>query len=335
MKSKKTIISSFLAYTMAGALCLSIGACSESDEMGDGKYKVSLSPNKLGIESTGSTQLNWTATEAGYTFACSAGAKTYSFKITAENTPWTITGTPSWMNISPTTGDSDQGVEMSVEANTPTETERTATITLKSTDPNWEYSIPITVTQAAASPKLETVSYFGNFNSGDDTKECEFAANFTPSIAYEDNDGNWFSATAERNEKEYYGMAGYTLHVTVKPNEATSWRTGYVLLQYNGNTLGKVEVSQYAFSPSASFSSNYIWLEKKGETREIPYSANFTPTVKSDDIKSWCNVSIDTNSKTITITAKENTTGWQRSGYIYLLYKDKEKASIEIYQYGY
>ena len=331
MKSKKTIISSFLAYTMAGALCLSAGSCSESSEMGEGKYIAALSPHKLAIASSGSTYLNSDA--EGYTFACSEGKKTYTFKITAENTPWTITGAPSWMSISPTSGDSDQEVEMTVEANTPTETERSATITLKSNATDWEYSIPITVTQDAASPKLETTTYFGNFSSGGETKDCEFSANFTPAIAYEDNDGNWISASAESNGKEYYGMPGYTLHVTAKPNEETSQRTGYVLLQYGGKTIKKVEVSQYAFYPDCSVSNSYLYIKPTGDTQTVTYSANFTPTLQYDEIKDWCEASIDTDNKAITITVKPVSSS-SRAGYIYIMYGKKSTASIQVFQAG-
>lgn len=329
----------FIAAALACATCLSLGSCTEADEYGDGKYRVSLEAHKLSIKSTGSSSLSKVYDDSkfsGFSLKCDDKESTYTFGITTENTPWAIKGIPSWITLSPRTGTKSQNIEMKVEANTPTETERKATLTLESTDPEWEYSIPITITQEKASPKVETLSYLSNFTSDGETKECNVAANFTPTIAYEGNSSNWIFATIARNDKtNYYGLPGYTLRVTAKPNEDTSSRTGYVLLQYSGKTYGKVEVSQYAFSPSASFSDYSIWLEKNGETRTISYSANFTPTIDYDEIKSWCNVSIDTSSKTITLTAKENTTDWQRSGYIYLLYKNTKKASIQIFQYGY
>lgn len=424
----KTIISTFFVATMVGALCLSVSSCSEEYEMGNGKYKVSLIPHKLRVSSSNSysmkTLLDDDNNFAGYEISETTGhAMTYNLKVEAENTPWKFIDIPDWITLSPASGNSSEAVTMTVNANSPTETERQVTLALESTDPEWEYSIPITIKQVAASPSLSKKDYFSSFTSQGGTKDCQFSANFVPTIEYEDNSDKWFTASIEKTNDSYNNMPLYTMYVTVSANEETTSRTGYVLLKFGDKTMAKIEVSQYAFSPSssvsnsnfyisyeggtkfitytanftpeiqyddikswcdvsldtsaktvtldvkpnntddtrsgyvylmykgmkietiyvyqyafspsASFSSNYLWMEKKGETRTVSYTANFTPTINYDGIKSWCNVSVDTNSKTITITASENTTDWQRSGYIRILYNEKEKASIRIYQYGY
>jgi len=336
----KTIISTFFVATMVGALCLSVSSCSEEYEMGNGKYKVSLIPHKLRVSSSNSysmkTLLDDDNNFAGYEISETTGhAMTYNLKVEAENTPWKFIDIPDWITLSPASDNSSEAVTMTVNANSPTETERQVTLALESTDPEWEYSIPITIKQVAASPSLSKKDYFSSFTSQGGTKDCQFSANFVPTIEYEDNSDKWFTASIEKTNDSYNNMPLYTMYVTVSANEETTSRTGYVLLKFGDKTMAKIEVSQYAFSPSASFSSNYLWMEKKGETRTVSYTANFTPTINYDGIKSWCNVSVDTNSKTITITASENTTDWQRSGYIRILYNEKEKASIRIYQYGY
>lgn len=330
----------FIAAALACASCLSLGSCTEADEYGDGKYRVSLEAHKLSIKSTSSSSLSKEFDDnsrfSGYSLNCNGTEKTYTFSITAENTPWAIKGVPSWITLSPRTGTTSQDIEMKVEANTPTETERKATLTLESTDPEWEYSIPITITQEEASPKCYTLNYLSNFDSAGGTGECNVAANFTPTIAYEGNSSNWILASVAKNNKtNYYELPGYTLRVTAKPNEETSSRTGYVLLQYNGKTYGKVEVSQYAFSPSASVSNSYYYIDSEGTTKTITYSANFTPTLKYDDIKSWCTASLDTDKKSITLKVAKNNTTSTRSGYLYLTYKGKTIASVSIYQYAF
>ena len=150
----KTYIYSVLAATMAGALCLPLGSCSESAELGDGKYTVSLNPHKLSISSNGSTQLR-DADDGGYQLSeVDANGKTYSLKVDAENTAWHFTGIPNWIKFSPASGNKSENVEMMIEANPPQQGERIAKLTFESTDPEWEYSIPITIKQAEASPKI-------------------------------------------------------------------------------------------------------------------------------------------------------------------------------------
>lgn len=339
----KTNIYSIAAATIAGALCLSLGSCSDSAELGDGKYTVSLKPHKLSIESTGSTYLKSQTDDdgnfSGYTFECPTGGwqVTYGFKITAEETPWAFKGIPNWIKISPSTGSSSQNIEMVVEANTPTKTERTASITLESTDPEWEYSIPINMTQAAMSPVLYKETQFGNFSSEGETYDCTFSANFTPSIAYEGNDGNWITATIEENGKEYNHLPGYTLNVTTKPNEETTRRTGYVLLQYKGNTIGNCEVCQYGFTPYvSSISKTTLYMDKNGGTSTITYKANFKPTIQCEYMTDWGEASIDTDNSTITVTVQPYSgNGSRRLGYLYMMYKNKKIQTIDIYQYGY
>lgn len=337
----KTNIYSIAAATIAGALCLSLGSCSESAEFGDGKYTVSLKPHKLSIESTGSTYLKSQTDDdgkfSGYTFECSTGVwQSYGFKITAEETPWAFKGIPNWIKISPSSGSSSQSIEMVVEAN-PTKTERTASITLESTDPEWEYSIPINITQPAASPTIYKETQFGNFSSEGETHDCTFSANFTPSIAYEGNDGNWITATIEENGKEYNHLPGYTLHVTTKPNEETTRRTGYVLLRYEGNTIGNCEVCQYGFTPYiSSISNTTLYMDKNGETSTITYKANFKPTIQCEYMTDWGEASIDTDNSTITVTVQPYSgNGSRRLGYLYMMYKNKKIQTIDIYQYGY
>ncbi len=423
----KTIISTFIAATMVGALCFSVGSCTEADEMGNGQYKVSLSPHKLNVSLGSSSSMKTLLDEdknfIGYEINETTGhSMTYSLKIDAENTPWKFSEVPDWITLSPISGSESESITMTVDANSPTETERQASLFLKSTDSEWEYSIPITIKQVAASPNLSMKNYLSSFGSDGDTEDCQFSANFVPTIEYEGNSDNWFKASIEKTNDDYNNMPLYTMHVTVSANEETTSRTGYVLLKYGDKTIREIKVSQYAFypnssisnsnlfisdegatktltytanftptilyddikdwcnvsldtstktitlnvktnkeestrsgymylmykdkkmesvyvyqyafTPTASFSSNYIWLEKKGETRTISYTANFTPTINYDGIKSWCSVSVDTNSKTITLTASKNTTDWQRSGYIRILYDGKEKASVKIYQYG-
>lgn len=337
----KTNIYSIAAATIAGALCLLLGSCTESAEFGDGKYTVSLKPYKLSIESTGSTYLKSQTDDdgifSGYTFECSTGVwQSYGFKITAEETPWAFKGIPNWIKISPSSGSSSQSIEMVVEAN-PTKTERTASITLESTDPEWEYSIPINITQPAASPTIYKETQFGNFSSEGETHDCTFSANFTPSIAYEGNDGNWITATIEENGKEYNHLPGYTLHVTTKPNEETTRRTGYVLLRYEGNTIGNCEVCQYGFTPYiSSISNTTLYMDKNGGTSTITYKANFKPSIQCEYMTDWGEASIDTDNSTITVTIQPYSgNGSRRWGSLYMMYKNKKIQTIDISQYGY
>lgn len=218
------------------------------------------------------------------------------------------------------------------------ETKREANITLESIDPEWVYSIPINITQAAAAPTLYRGALFSNFSADGETNDCTFSANFTPTIAYDGNESKWITATIEKSNNEGGNLPEYILHVTVKPNEETTRRTGYVLLQYNEKTIYKYEICQYAFSPNVSSISNTtLYIDKKGETRTITYKANFKPTIEYDNMKDWCDASIDTGNSTITVTVKpySSNSSSRRYGYLYMMYKGKKVQTIDIYQYSY
>lgn len=325
---------------MAFTISLGLASCSESSEMGDGKYNVSLSAHKLQISSSGSTTLKTLTDDdnnfAGYELSETSGfEKTYTLAVDAENTPWQITGMPSWITISPASGTASEDVTVKIGANSPTQTEREAKLTFASTDPEWEYSIPITVKQVEASPEISKKKYLTDFGSDSQTQDCQFSANFLPAITYEDNDTKWISASIEKATGDYYNMPLYTMHVTVAKNEETTSRYGYILLQFNGKTIDKYEVSQRGFYASSSVSNSYFYIDSKGETKEITYTANFTPTIQYDEIKSWCKASIDTGKKTIMLTVEPNETESTRSGYLYLMYNGKKQQSVNIYQYAF
>lgn len=103
---------------------------------------------------------------------------------------------------------------------------------------------------------------------------------------------------------------------------------------YNGTKQQSVNVYQYAFSATASFGNTYIYADKKGASETVSYTANFIPTLQSDEVKDWCDVTINKSNKTITVKVKQNNTGKTRSGYINLMYNGKNKASMRIYQEG-
>lgn len=338
----KTNIYSIAAATIAGALCLSLGSCSESAELGDGKYTVSLKPHKLKISSEAFQKVDIYDHEVNSYILNAGGNMQFYLTIDAENTPWKFTNVPDWIKISPMSGNESQDVKMIVDSNIPLEEERTVELALESTDSDWKYSIPITVNKSVVKPQIYYTGYYDDphlstFSSEGGTADGKFSANFTPSIAYQNNEGNWITATIEENGEEYNNLPGYTLHVTTKPNEETSRRTGYVLLQYKGKTIGKCEVCQYGFTPYiSSISNTTLYMDKNGETSTITYKANFKPTIQCEYMTDWGEASIDTDNSTITVTVQPYSgNGSRRLGYLYMMYKNKKIQTIDIYQYGY
>lgn len=332
----KTYIYSILAATMAGALCLPLGSCSESAELGGGKYTVSNNKYKLKVSSESFQETDiYDHKINNYILNLGQYGLTCKLTIDAENTPWKFANVPDWIKISPMSGNGNSDVSLAIDSNIPLEEERTAELALESTVQDWKYSIPITVNKTVVKPTFYDKSYLSNFDSEGGTKNAMFSSNFTPTIAYSGNEDNWVSAIAESNGEKYYSLPGYTLHVTAKPNTKTSSRTAYILIRYKDKDMGKFEVSQYAFYPSSSVSNSYFYIDSKGETKVLTYTANFTPTIQYDEIKSWCKASIDTDKKTITLTVSPNETETTRSGYLYLMYNGKKQQSVNIYQYAF
>ena len=146
-----------------------------------------------------------TASETSFSFAASSGEIT--FEVTS-NIPWTITGQPSWIKVSPASGSRSDEVTIKVDAN-PDNTLREGEFKIAATDAGLR-DITVTVVQAGQSPVI----------SGFEPASARFGSTITISGAY-------FSATPASNTVKFNGITAVVteaskteLKVTVPKNTA-------------------------------------------------------------------------------------------------------------------
>ena len=86
-------------------------------------------------------------------FTCSsAGATNFNFVVTSIDTPWAFSDVLSWTSVSPMSGSQTADINLGVEENFSGDTERLGIFYLTSSAEDWDYSVPMTVSQPAATP---------------------------------------------------------------------------------------------------------------------------------------------------------------------------------------
>lgn len=127
-----------IKYLLLSASCLGLFSCSESEYNPD--ESASLIARYLA------------SSESYINFG--ANASSSNIQISTINTNWKIKNNSSWLTVSPDNGTSSASVLIASKENLSGDTARTQIILLNSTDMDWPYTCPISVTQSAASPYI-------------------------------------------------------------------------------------------------------------------------------------------------------------------------------------
>ncbi len=189
--------------------------------------------------------------------------------VEAITTPWEFTGHAPWLTISPSSGMNDAGVTITATEYFSGDNARSSVFWLSSTASDYDYSVPVTVTQNAAEPYLNVSESTINMSALGDTKTVVVEKNIEYSVTktssdwlsvIPSNDYTNLSIVAEPNPTAYSRKATITLsgvrtqiiNVIQDASGMTSTEYGPLNVDNGGATYSMQIVSDAAWMASTN-----------------------------------------------------------------------------------
>lgn len=226
----------------------------------------------------------------------SSTAGTCQTYVEAVTTPWEFTGQAPWLSISPSSGVNDAGVTITAEDYFSGDNLRSSVFWLSSTASDYEYSVPVTVTQNAAEPYLNvsesnlTMSALGDNKTVTVEKNIEYSVTNTAS--------DWLSVTPSADYTKLAveaqpnptagsrkatitlsGVRTQVINVTQEASEMTSTEYGPLSIDNGGGTYSMQIVSDAAWTASTNGDSWFDVTPSEGETGTTPVVLSVSPNM--------------------------------------------------------
>lgn len=162
-----------------------------------------------------------------------ASGTTTSFTV-SSNVSWSVSASATWVKMSPTGGNNDGVVEVTIEANTTADT-RTATITINGAGVP---SKTISVTQDAASASLTVSPETLKIAAAGGTENVTITSNGSWSVSVP-SDATWCKPNVTS------GKGNSTLTITVEANSTSTARSANIVVKCS-NVEKRIQVNQDA-----------------------------------------------------------------------------------------
>lgn len=308
MKTSNIICIAISALTISSLLM----GCSE--DVYESAYRPSLESHYLSVSPRD--------------FQFGNGEETKTGSITSENS-WSFTGTPSWLSLAPSSGNSDADFSITSSANE-TMVSKTAVFYVSAKTSDWSQQRQITASQAAATPffqfvNLESTSIYLTGESHTLTIDVESNIDDLAVKIY-DADG-WISASYQ-NKK---------LTISVGINDDGYTRDARVQLWSSSYSKGDViYITQY--KPNLSFDEiSSLSFDADGGTQTISVNSEIPWIALSKE--SWIEITPSegqAGNNQVKIKALPSYQNETRNGKVLFYYKDNQSsvASVSISQTG-
>ena len=250
-----------------------------------------------------------------------ANTESKSLDVTS-NTAWTAASGASWAKLNKTNGSGNAQIAVTAEENTAI-TQRSATITIKTTD--GKASATVKVTQSAANVifSVDKNEHSVAAAGGD------FTVKVTHNIGYKINSQpEWVKQPDKANSGN---VDTYTF--TAEANTSTEAREGVIVFCNDNNGCIQVTVKQAGAKASLSVSPAELTFTAKPESKSFSVSSNTDWSVASS--ADWVKIGTTSGSGNaqVTASAEENTATTQRTATITLKTTDgKATATIKVTQ---
>ena len=272
------------ATVRTASITIRVGALTEVVSVTQAAATLTLTPASLDFDATGSTT---------------------SVSI-ASNASWIATSNPSWLSIEETSSGTGDGTIMLKAAENPTATVRTASITVRV----GALTEVVSVTQAAAAPRLALTSTSLDFDAAGSTKSVSIASN--ASWTSTTNSPTWLSI-----EETSSGTGDGTIMLKAAENPTATVRTASITVRV-GALTEVVSVTQAAAAPRLTLVPTSLDFEAAGSTTSVSITSNasWTSTTNSPSWLSIESASSGTEDGTIMLKAAENLTTISRTAEI-------------------
>lgn len=299
-------------YILMAAL-QALVSCSD-DTLGDMKGYPVLNASYLGVRKDN--------------YDCSMSSGNFNLHIDAVNAPWQISNGVGWLSPSTLTGITDADVNVSYTGNPIADT-RIGVFYVNSTNSNYNKSVPVAVTQAAAYATLEV-----------ETSDVTLPANGeSQSITITTNSPTWY-AECTNTSNTWLNLSKSEGALIISANENTSqYKRSAIIHVYKAKGSGNyvsVYVTQNGSSISAS--TETLLFEQPGADVKLSVTSDVAWQAYTDE--NWAEVSPQEGQAgkcELNISVAPNTTDYERTCNVYLKGKDEalSQIAIPIKQKGY
>lgn len=249
---------------------------------------------------------------------------TQTITIEGENTPWTLTGLPSWLSASPTSGNGAATITLTAKENTSVDESNVALLTFSSTAADYQYSKTIDVSQPSAQIYITPSESSLSYRATGETKSLNISSNVDWTAKSSDS---WLTVEKVNNTQ---------LHITAKENLNNKTNTATVFLLRSGTTNTITSISVTQAEAGVTGSTEDIAFAVDGEVKATTINAEASWTAYASD-QSWISVTPsqgDAGSATLTITTTANNSVKARNGFVYVRIGTTDKLAIPISQEG-
>ena len=305
-----------------------------SDRAGISTMKVSVSPNTSISERTGyvilsigsDQRIQIPVRQRGIYIEVDKTSLTFaavgqSQEVTvSSNTSWVVLDSPSWINVSRTSGNGDATISITASNNASTSSRHAA---IKVTQEGVTVGNTIILEQNGKS--FDVCAQLLTFEDIASSKSLDIIADENWEVQ---NGNSWISVSSMS------GTGNSSINVSVDDNPIESSREGTIYITMLDKTIS-VTIRQKAKVFSADTDSKSLTFPASGGSSTLSIISN-THWMLSD-FPSWITLSA-TNGKgdaTVNVTATENTSAGQRTSQMYLTIDGKTtKTAISLTQYG-
>ena len=301
----------YIKYILVGiATVLLAIACVEEGQFEKPVF-ANIKPYYLKVNADGVTKLG-----------SSAGNTTIS--VESVETGWKITGMPDWVQLEPSSGNGSAQVKVIYKENLSTTANRSAVLTLASTDAFWNYSYAFTISQERSLCYADPVAATLTTTDGK-------AANLSMQLVT--NTSEWqASALADLSgwATVSKGSDSRTVIISVQPNVGVVSRTGTVQV----TTIDSKKTFTVTQRPAGITSSlTKLSYEVSGGSQSINVISDASWTAQT--ASSWIQVTPSTGTEgsvSVTVETLPNYSLSKRNGYVYLVLSDDNKMEIPVEQ---
>ena len=253
-------------------------------------------------------------------YAPSSNTYSTTLSVYSENTPWTFDKSPSWLSINPSKGHSEADVTMSFTENLSADTSRYAVFFFSDDVDDWDYRIPISVNQPAATPYLGLSTDYINASGGVNRQEVTIYSN-----------AHWRAESSASWIK--LDKADSLLLLSFSENQSGEYRTAHVTVE----ALHCSEIIVVSQAPAkAEVSKDELVFENVAITATFSITSETSWIASASD--SWLQILPDegqAGTTEVTIDLAPNTNVSERSGYITFRCNDKtELLTMKVVQKG-
>lgn len=309
------------------ALCIILLADACSERYSDG-YETLHPSSELKF-------LNISILDNDFSGKAQGGTVQYEIYTNNSRTAWRFSDLPDWISTDVQNGVGDHTGTYTIHENLSTEKGRSCIFYVSSAETNWEYQIPINISQNAAIPYLNlcdnngellkngtTLAYTGKSN----TVKFNIESNTVWTVSTK-NSNDWITLSPESGKNS----GSFTMQLNENPN--TVERNATITVSYGQKYSYTLYISQQPASVSVNIGT-LSFTPAAGTTKlDITSDINWQATTNV----SWIDLkptSGEAGISKMSISVTPNASSSSRSGFIYIKTGSNTRHSITVTQEG-